>query len=388
MHALLLLLVSCVMDQPTGGGSDSTPPTADTDTAGDTDTEGDTDTADPVETPPVMTGQLDLSELDAMPDALRLALVPVYFGEGPRIGAPVATATPDADGSFSLQPPLSPPALADQYQVGQAQPLDVSGATYAVLAYRASAADAEWAEGDPLYGVSLSALLVWLDGTAPGQGWPAGWSVVDAGLAGTYANGRCLLDSEVPLQWTGDDGFPIFSAPEGPIPVALPAAPRGLSLAPSTAGGAPGQRVAALAYQEVFQSVPGLAPAFDVPLDDEGAWSVTLDAAPAAEGLLNPDAQLPYSLVVPLRYTDSDASGAWSEGDTTDRATLCDTDGARVMLRHTPPPQSWAGMKLLDCQGGRSGWTAARRTDAGTWSERLDASAVSTLRMDLDACSW
>jgi hypothetical protein len=390
MRALLLLLTACVTDPPKSGGADSAG--ADTDRPGETDSGGDTDTsddtADPIEAPPVLTGTIDLSELGALPDSVRLALVPVYFGEGPRVGAPVATATPDEAGAFALQPPLSPPALADQYQVGEAQPLDVSGATYAVLAYQASAPDAPWTDGDPLYGVSLSALLVWLDDTAPGQGWPAGWSIVDAGLAGTYGNERCLLDTEVPLQWATDDGFPVFSALEGPVVIPAPAAPRGLALAPSVVGGDAEQRVAALAYQEVFQGIPGLAPGFDVAMDEAGGWTVSLDAAPPPEGLLNPSAQLPYSLVVPLRYTDDDTSGGWSEGDTTDRATLCDTDGARVMVRHTPAPTSWAGMKLLDCQGGRGGWSAVRRTDAGTWSERLDAAAVSNLRMDLGACSW
>ena len=387
MRALLLLLAACVADPPRSGADGAAAPDDD-DAVDEPDTDTAGDTADPIEVPPVLSGTLDLSELGALPADVRLALVPVYFGEGPRVGAPVATTTPDATGAFSLQPPLSPPALSDQYQVGEAQPLDVSGATYAVLAYQASGPDADLIDGAPLYGVSLSALLVWLDPTAPDHGWPSGWSVVDAGLAGTYDNGRCLLDTELPLQWAVGAGFPIFADPGSPIGVPSIAAPRGLSLAPAVTGADAGQRVAAPAYQEVFQGHRGIDPAFDVPIDEAGGWTVALDAAPSPDGLLNPSARLPYSLVVPLRYTDSDASGAWSDDDTSDRATLCDTDGARVLVRHTPAPTTWAGMKLLDCQGGRGGWTTVRRTDAGTWSERLDADAVSNLRMDLGACSW
>ena len=45
-------------------------------------------------------------------------------------------------------------------------------------------------------------------------------------------------------------------------------------------------------------------------------------------------------------------------------------------------------MKLLDCQGGRGGWSAVRRTDTGTWSARVAPEAIETLHMDPTACSW
>lgn len=388
LPALILLLGACVADPPQGRALDPAP----ADTGGppdsDPDTDPGTDTASPEPAAPVISGRVDAGGAPSLPADLRVGLVPVYFGEGPRVGEAVATATPDATGAFTLQPPQSPPPLSHQYQVGEAQPLDTSGATYAVLAYAAPGADTPWAEGSALYGISLAGLLVWLDATAPELGWPAGWSVVDPGLAGTYDGGRCLLDTELPLQWAASAGYPVFSATTEPVVVAGIGAPRPLQLAPAVSGGAAGQRVAALAYQEVFQDIPGIPPAFDVGLDGDGAWRVTLESAPDSAGVLNPAAQLPYSLAVPLRYTDADASGGWSDGDPTDRATLCDTDGARVMVRHTPPPTSWAGIKLLDCQGGRGGWSAVRRTDAGIWSDRLDAAALDALRMDPAACSW
>lgn len=389
MRPLLLLLAACTADPAPAGKADTAGP-GDTDGATDTDpdpdTDPDTDTGEAPAPPPALAGQLDLSGVGALPDGLRVALVPVLFGEGPRLGAPVAHATPDAAGAFVLQHPEAEPALSDRYQVGEAQPLDVSGATYAVVAYAAGSPDAPWQDGDALLGASLSALLVWLDETAPEQGWPAGWSLVDAGLAGTYGEGRCLLDTEVPLQWATDTGFPVFSPVETGLGLVPFAAPRALSLdVPAAAGVAPG-RVAALPYAEVFQGESGVPPAFDVPLD--GSFVADLSPAPGPDSLLNPSSQLPYSLFVPLRTTDADGSGGWSAGDGVDGTTVCDPGGVRVMLRHTPAPTAWAGLKLMDCQGGRGGWTMVRRSEPGTWSERLDATEVAGLRMDPAACSW
>ena len=390
------LLMSCLIaackggttDPPAKTGNDSgstadTDTDTDLDTDTDADTDLDTDTGEPP--PPVVSGQLDLTALGALPANLRVALVPIFFGEGPRLGTAVATATPDASGAFSLQPPESPPPLSDRYQVGEFQPLDVSGATYAILAYEAAGPEAPWADGDPLHGAALSALLIWLDDTAPDQGWPSGWSLVDAGLAGTYGNNRCLLDTQVPLQWAVETGYPVFSATDMLVDLTPMGAPRALDLVASVADGTPA-RIAALPYREVFEGEEGVPPAFDGSLED--GLTAMLDGAPPAESQLNPSAELVYSLFVPLAYDDTDASGNWSEGDAADGTTLCSETGDRLLIRHTVAPSSWSGLKLLDCQGGLGGWTAVRRADSGTWSSRASSTELETLRVDPALCSW
>jgi hypothetical protein len=392
MRILLLALVACTSPGPKGqgaGANDTGDANGDDDSADDgaDDTSAD-DTADP--TPIVVQGQVATERFTDLPQGLWVSAVPVEFGRGPLLHPAAASGPVDSEGRFTLTLPTQP-LLSDQYEVGEFQPLDVSGATL-VLFLHASDGDA-YAEYDPILGLALDQMLVWLDGTAPDHDWPAGWSVVDSGMAGTYDGGRCLSDTRLPLQWRSESAYPSFDPIEGTtLTLALPGAAADLDVSATVAPLPEGvDRLAALPYDVVFAGAESPEPAWDTALSEGAlAWSPT--AIPPDEADVTQSPYWRYALYVPLTYMDGgpdgEADGGWTPDDTPDGGTFCSADGDRVMLRYSRPVTNWQGYKLMECQGGTVGWRVVSRTDAGLWSGYLDGADGNALVVNAETCSW
>lgn len=385
---LLALLVAC-QTTPGGGKPGDTSGPGDSaepqDTAAVDDTGSGDDTAEPEAL--IVSGVVDTSGLAAAPDDVQVSLVPVLFGLGPELLEPLATTTPDDAGAFSFTLPTEPPN-GHRYEIGEFQPRDVFGATYFALAWRDLTGDGRTAD-DPILGIALDGLVVWADDTALDEGWPAGWSVVDTGLVGTYANSRCFSDTDLPLQWRRESPYPAFSAvPDATVTVPLIGVPRALSLTAPVAGvPASSDRLGLLNYREVFQGEVGLALPADEPVPAE-TWSLALATAPdPAEDFVSTEDQ-EYALFVPLTYADADASGSWTEGDAPDGTTLCSADGDRLMLRYTRETSTFQGYKFLDCRDGSAGWRVVQRQSSGLWADYLDDSGVAGTQVDPSVCAW
>ncbi len=313
---------------------------------------------------------------------LTAAAVAFRFGEGPATGATLASAR------------LGAPSLRDTARARLALPetapardladlgADATGAVYALLVFEDADGDGAWTEGETLAGLATDRWLLWI-AVPPDAGAGAGllergWNLVDLGLQGTYEDDRCLLDTDVVLDWR--EGWPRAADPADAVAVALHGLPASLSLAGEVALEAfEDDALAAIPYQRLAGTDDALDPFFDVPLRD-GAFAATLDAAPPDAADVGADPDWRYALGYPLAYRDAAGDG-WSPDDPLSGATPCH-EGRPVAVRYTRPVRSWKGWRLLDCYGATVGWRAVVQ-DPDTGQPRfLDAEAAATLRLD------
>ncbi|MCB9763681.1 MAG: hypothetical protein H6739_28185 [Alphaproteobacteria bacterium] len=304
-----------------------------------------------------------------VPADARVALVHIVYGDGPVLGETLAEA-PLVDGEATLNLPEVAPHL-DPLSGSDAA---LTGALYVALAFQDTDEDGAFAEGEPLLGLSMGALVAWLsgEGVPDGAAWPAGWSVVDTGLEGQYAANRCLLDSTEPLRWRQADGYPLFSALDAvDIPLRGVEVPLGPLRIPVTQA-AEGSGVAGVPIQ-AFQGGPSDR-VYDAPVVDD-AFTFTMSEPPPDAHDVNSDPDWRYTYHLNLLVDDDGYEGG----------TTC-LDGERVWLRYTRPVTSYRGYRFLDCYAGTVGWRLAR-TDADTGAlTYLDEAAEAAVVLDPETC--
>ncbi|MDP2316595.1 MAG: hypothetical protein Q8P41_27120 [Pseudomonadota bacterium] len=381
VYALILALVGC--DGPnkdaapeTGGGDADTDTDADSDTDTDADTDTDTDT-DPPE-PQTLAGVVTIPAGAARSGGETVAVVRIVFGDGPLVGATLASAVVGGDGAFALEIPGAP-ADTDLTALERDAP-DLRGALYAIVAFADTDGDGAWAEGENLLGLAMD---TWLAYTVGDAAWPAGWWLADLGLAGQHAPNRCLLDTTAPLAWR--DGYPLASDLSDGVVVPL----RGLS-APLDLAGTVGTlpagvaHLAALPYEGVFDVTQVYPAAADIPVAT-GPFALTLVDPPPADTDYNSDPDWRYTVHLNVLYTDRDGTGGWTVDDPLDGGTTC-LDGALVYARYTRPLSTYRGYRFLDCYDGTVGWRAVRTDAASGAAVYLTAAEAASLVMEPEDC--
>lgn len=317
---------------------------------------------------------------------LRVSLIPVGFGEsvgGPRLGVPLADA-PVVDGVATLTLPEALPADALD-GLARAIP-DAQGAIFALVAWQPVDDVAEFAEGQPLLGVALDRLVLYLaEGDMP-PGWTRGWSLLDSGMAGMYAPNRCLYDTTEPMLWRESEGYPRFYGLYAGVDLLLRGRPAALELAVQFGllSSAP-ERYSLVPHQLAAGTDPSVRAEFDVPLPAPGVpLSALLDRAPPDNHDLTGDPDWRHTLAYGVPYVDIDDSGSWSAEDPAPTIGTC-VDRMSVAFRYTRPVSTWRGLRMLDCYSGQVGWRLVRWDESVGNEVYLPAESGLSLRVE-DGC--
>lgn len=325
---------------------------------------------------------LTLPEDTSLAQPVTLGAVEVHFGEGPALGATIASVAA-GEGSAALVLPAAP---SDPAGVVLSPALHIQGVLYMLAAFEDTDGDDAFQEGEPLLGVAMDRWLLWLhaesDDTAAAP--IDEWRLVDLGIGGQYAPNRCALDTSWPMEWMLDRGYPVYHEPDEPVTLTL----RGLE-AHLTLGGRVEDlpegswRLAGLPWPWV--SKQAVTAAFDQELAVAASgFTADLSAAPPAEDDVGADPDWRFTMHLPLLYADTDQSGGWSEGDAVEGATTCHL-GLPAWARYTRPVSTYRGYRFLDCYGGTAGWRAARYDDDG-YLEYLDSAQALSLVLDGATC--
>ncbi len=350
LSSLLLQLVACGCQGPAGEGNesghlDSMPRDTVTDSAS-------ADSGDSVAPEGgSLAGELVLMEdceLDAEPT---VAAVRLHFGDGPALGETLAAAPGDLSKGFRLDYPAMPGGELEQ--VSRDNP-ELAGAFYVLLVFEDANGDQAYQEGEPLLGGSLERWLVWLEGVAQreeAQDWPLGWSQADLGIAGQHEPNRCLLDTDIPMEWR--TGYPLFFDPIEAVSLRLQGLQAELTMGgavaawPEGAGGLAGLPYPSLANE----------PVYDLSLEEPTEFQASLSAPPPDSHDANSDADWRYTMHLNLVYQDEDGDGAYGAPDSFEGSTTCLGDEV-VWARFTRSVSSYRGYRFLECYGGTVGWRA------------------------------
>lgn len=379
-RAALLLLGACASAPGGGHGADGSD-------GGDTQDGSDaldgSDGSDGTSTPSVpLAGHVVVpSWASGLPD-LAVSAVPVAFGAsgGPTLTAALASASIGDDAMWRLDLPSTPPQSA----ITQLERDGERGVVVAVIAHDGAAPFVDG--GAPMRGVAMSDLLVWLEAPSERLGWPAGWSRVDTGLAGRYADdSRCLLNTDQPLSWRADAGYPRLRGWDDDLGVALPGLEASLTVEGTLPDLDPDADGVIGAWYAFFLGERGVGAAFDSPVDATGAFAASLSETPPAGAWLTGDPDWTYAAAFAVAYEDEDGDGAWQEAERLVDRSVC-IDGELAIFRYNRPVTTWRGYRFLDCYGARAGWSLATPADDETWTEWRADGLAESLTGDAASC--
>jgi hypothetical protein len=331
---------------------------------------------------PTLALLLTLPEDTSLVGALTVGAVEVHFGQGPALGPTIASAAA-GEGSAALTLPAAPDDPPNAV-LGHAVPAE--GVLYLLAAFSDVDGDGAFSEGEPLLGVALDRLLLWLHAESDESAAPPldEWRLVDLGIAGQYAPNRCALDSSWPMEWMQDRGYPVYHDLDEPVTLTLRGLEARLTIAGSVEDLPSGTwRLAALPYPWVGKRA--VTAAFDLTIADGAtSFSADLAEAPPAEDDVGADPDWRYTMHLPLLFADTDESGGWSAKDTLQGTTAC-YDGRWAWARYTRSVASYRGYRFLDCYGGTAGWRAAHY-DASGYLEYLSSAQAQSLVLDGATC--
>lgn len=387
---LLLTLLGCssTPDKAHDPSSEASDTSAPADSGSDT---GDgQDSNDPGPTTVSLAGQVEVPESTVLTGPLAVSVVHLTWNEGAvTLGLSLDSVRIDGVGGFSLSLP-DPPPDSHLSQLSPSDHPEVVGAMYALPVFVPDDPVAPvFYEGQVIRGLPFDRFAVWLEPSSVGEaGWPGGWSLVDSGMAGSYAPPFCHLGSSQPLTWRWADGYPLFYSLDSLLSVRLRGLRASLELGGTVEGAVAGaDRLAAIPQQVASGEDTRLSPVADMSLAD-GSFAELLTDVPGPDYDSSGDPDWRFSMSLLLRYVD-DGDGSWTlaaDGAQTSLQTAC--DGRRpAYLRYTREVNTWMGVRLLDCYEGQVGWrlvTLNETTRAYTYLSDADSQRLTVS----DDCSF
>jgi len=372
----------------TGAPDKSSPPSDSGDSADSADSGdsgGGEDSGEPGPSTVQLTGQVQVPESTEWTGALATSVIHLTWNEGAvTMGLSLDTVQVDDAGRFTLTLP-DPPPESHLTALSPSDHPELVGAMYALPVFVPDDPDSPvFYEGEVMRGLPFDRFVVWLaPDSVGGTGWPAGWSLVDTGMGGSYQPPFCHLGSSQPLTWRWYDDYPVFYGLDDGVDVLLRGLPATLALGGDVVGEVgENDRLAAIPQQVATGDSTTLVPLADMGLAT-GSFAATLTDPPTDDYDTSGDPDWRFSMSLLLRYTD-DGDGRWTldpDAAQTTLHTAC--DGRRpAYVRYTREVSTWMGMRLLDCYEGQAGWrlvTLNESTRAYTYmadgeSQRLEVS--------------